>query len=90
MWGIHSGILFSLLKEGNSAIRDDMNEPGGHSVSSVQLFSHVGLFANCDPKDCSMPGFPVHHQLPELAQTHVHWVGDKHKLNEISQTQKDK
>ena len=26
--------------------------------------------------DCSTPGFPVHHQLPELAQTHVHWVGD--------------
>ena len=23
--------------------------------------------------DCSMPGFPVHHQLPELAETHVHW-----------------
>ena len=26
--------------------------------------------------DCSTPGFPVHHQLPELAQTHVHRVGD--------------
>ena len=26
--------------------------------------------------DCSTPGLPVHHQLPELAQTHVHWVGD--------------
>ena len=26
--------------------------------------------------DCSMPGLPVHHQLPELTQTHVHWVGD--------------
>ena len=26
----------------------------------------------CDPRDCSTPGFPVHHQLPELAQTHVH------------------
>ena len=26
--------------------------------------------------DCSMPGFPVHHQLPEFTQTHVHWVGD--------------
>ena len=26
----------------------------------------------CDPMDCSTPGFPVHHQLPELAQTHVH------------------
>ena len=30
----------------------------------------------CDPIDCSMPGFPVHHQLPELAQTHVHQVSD--------------
>ena len=30
----------------------------------------------CDPIDCSTPGFPVHHQLPELAQTHVHQVGD--------------
>ena len=30
----------------------------------------------CDPMNCSTPGFPVHHQLPELAQTHVHWVGD--------------
>ena len=30
----------------------------------------------CDPMDCRTPGFPVHHQLPELAQTHVHWVGD--------------
>ena len=30
----------------------------------------------CDPMDCSMPGLPVYHQLPELAQTHVHWVGD--------------
>ena len=29
-----------------------------------------------DPMDCSTPGFPVHHQLPELAQTHVHWVSD--------------
>ena len=29
-----------------------------------------------DPMDCSIPGFPVLHQLPELAQTHVHWVGD--------------
>ena len=30
----------------------------------------------CDPMDCSTPGFPVHHQLLELTQTHVHWVGD--------------
>ena len=30
----------------------------------------------CDLMDCSIPGVPVHHQLPELAQTHVHRVGD--------------
>ena len=30
----------------------------------------------CDPMDCSTQGFPVHHKLPELTQTHVHWVGD--------------
>ena len=30
----------------------------------------------CDLMDCSMPGFPIHHQLPELAQTHVHRAGD--------------
>ena len=30
----------------------------------------------CDPMDCSMTGFPIHHQLLELAQTHVHQVGD--------------
>ena len=30
----------------------------------------------CDPMDCSTPGFPVHQQLSELAQTHVHWVSD--------------
>ena len=30
----------------------------------------------CDPMDCSMPRLPVHHQLLEFTQTHVHWVGD--------------
>ena len=30
----------------------------------------------CNPMDCSTPGLPVHHQLPEFTQTHVHWVGD--------------
>ena len=40
--------------------------------SSVQSLSPT----LCDPKDCSMPGLPVHHQLPEFTQTHVHRVGD--------------
>ena len=42
------------------------------SVSSVAQ-SYPTL---CDPIDCSMPGFPVHHQLLELTQTHVHPVSD--------------
>ena len=30
----------------------------------------------CYPMNCSTPGLPVHHQLPESTQTHVHWVSD--------------
>ena len=41
--------------------------------SSVQSLSRVWL---CDTMDCSTPGLPVHHQLPEFTQTHIHWVGD--------------
>ena len=47
--------------------------------SSVQLLSHVHSLYN--PMDCSTPGLPVHHQLPDLAQTHVHRVGDAIKLS---------
>ena len=45
--------------------------------SSVQ-FSSVSqaCLTLCDTLNCSMPGLPVHHQLPESTQTHVHWVGD--------------
>ena len=39
--------------------------------SSVQLLSCPTLW---DPMDCSTPGFPVHHQLLQFTQTHVHWV----------------
>ena len=30
----------------------------------------------CDSMDCNTPGFPVHHQLPKLTQTHIHWASD--------------
>ena len=43
------------------------------SFSSVQSLSHVSL---CDLMNCSMPDFPVHHQLTESIQTHVHRVDD--------------
>ena len=46
-----------------------------HSFSSAQ-FSHSVVSNSLRPMDCSMPGLPVHHQLPEFTQTHVHRVGD--------------
>ena len=53
----------------------------------IQLFGSITLGAAlssvaqscltlCNPMDCSTPGLPVHHQLPELAQTHIHRVSD--------------
>ena len=45
--------------------------------SSVQFSSVTQLCRTlCNPMNCTTPGFPVHHQLPELTQTHVHWVSD--------------
>ena len=35
----------------------------------------------CDPMNLSMPGLPVHHQLPEFTQTNVHWVSDAIQLS---------
>ena len=45
--------------------------------TSVQLSSIAQLCPTLhDPMDCSRPGLPVHHQLPELAQIHIHWICD--------------
>ena len=64
------GMYFNIQK-------DICDKPTGNTISSVQ-FSSVAQSCPtiCDPMDCSTPGFPVHHQLPELAQTHVHPVDD--------------
>ena len=45
-------------------------------MSVSQSFRSLSYVWLCDPMDCSTPGFPVHHQFPELAQTRVHWVSD--------------
>ena len=49
----------------------------GFELNSVQ-FSLITQSCPtlCDPMDHSTPGLPVHHQLRECTQTHVHWVGD--------------
>ena len=61
------------------------------SISQFSQFSSVAQ--SCPtlshPSYCSMPGFPVHHQLPDLAQTHVYQVSDaiqpSHPLSSCSQ-----
>ena len=47
-------------------------------VNGIFQFSSVAQLCPtfCDPMNCSTPGLPVHHQLPEFTQTHVHRVGD--------------
>ena len=47
------------------------------SLKLIQFSSVTQLCLTlCDPMDCNTPGPPVHHQLLELMQTHVHWVSD--------------
>ena len=48
---------------------------GRKAITNLVQFSSVAqsCLTLCHPVDCSTPGFPVHHQLP---QTHVHWVCD--------------
>ena len=54
---------------------DPGNEHG--NLRSSQFSSVAQLCLTLwDIMDCNIPGFPVHHQLSEFAQTHVHWVGD--------------
>ena len=50
----------------------------GSTIQNQHQFSSVTQSCPtlCGPKDCSPPGLPIYHQLPEFTQTHVHWVGD--------------
>ena len=57
-------VILSVTKE---------NTQNSYNFTSVQSLSRVRL---CDPVHCSTTGLPVHRQLPELTQTHVHRVSD--------------
>ena len=63
--------------QGSVSAEADGKCPCSVTGNALQFSSVAQLCPTlCDPMDCSKPGFPVHHQLPELAQTHVHWVSD--------------
>ena len=58
------------------------------SYYTIFQFSSQSCPILCNLMDCSTPGLPVHHQLLEFTQTHVHWVGDaiqpSHPLSSLS------
>jgi hypothetical protein len=83
--------LWSLKGRWNKALLEVVDQRKSSLVSlHMNLYSRAtpGYFHNCcssvarscpafcDPTDCITPGFPVHHQLPEFAQTHVHQVSN--------------
>ena len=64
-------------EEKDGLILQNIIPPNLSQLGPVQFSSVAQLCpAVCDPKNCSTPGLPVHHQLPELTQTHVHSIGD--------------
>ena len=70
----------SLLSESSAkppTVFADVTQLRWALLDSVQ-FSSVAqsCLTLCDPNACNKPGLPVHHQLPEFTQTHVHRVGD--------------
>ena len=78
-WTGHTHIMVlhwrnTLIVSHNQVFRSG-NESGGTKWGSCCSASQL-CPTLWDPMDCSMPGLPVHHQLQEFAQMHVHWVGD--------------
>ena len=73
------------MKSNNRKIR---SPPDRGTLKIISRFSSVQFSSVaqscptlCDPMNCSMPGVPVHHQLPEFTQTHVHRVSDAIQLS---------
>ena len=73
-WYLDRKILFFFPKQQKFTISQPLYM---RSLSSVQFSSVIQSCSTlCDPMVCSTPGLPVHYQLPEFTQTHVHWIGD--------------
>ena len=59
-----------------------IQDQGPTLMTTVQLSSVAQLCPTlCDPINCSTPGLPVHHQLPEFTETHIHRVSDAIQLS---------
>ena len=79
----HIGLIQTIKYHTGMGITNKMQEPSMTSKRQQMTkapiqFSSVTQSCPtlCDPKNRSMPGLPVHHQLPKFTQTHAHQVGD--------------
>ena len=90
-WTEESGGLPSLVSQSQKWVKqqhahtisflEKKNEKGTKILSDECITPSVGSVTRLcptlfDPLNCSTPGLPVHYQLPEFTQTHVHWVSD--------------
>ena len=77
-WLQSPSTMILVLKKRKSITASTLPPSICHQVMGLDatIFGSVSqlCLALCNPTDCSTPGFPVHHQFPELAQTHVHLV----------------
>ena len=85
-WGVNKqNVVY--LKNAYLVIKKQVSywqtQQGGGVSKFFSQFSSVAQLCLilCSSMDCSTPGLPVHHQLPEFTQTHVHWVGDAIQLS---------
>ena len=84
---VHNEILLSYSKEHIWVSSNEVDETGAYYTKwskperKTPILYQIRSVAQscptlCDPMNRSMPGLPIHHQLPEFTQTHVHWVSD--------------
>ena len=74
LWYIQTMGYYSSLKNWASKQWKDREELHIHITKFSSVVQSCPTL--CDPMDCSTPGLPVNHQLPEFTQSHVHWVSD--------------
>ena len=67
-------VLYQLRYLGSPTIYKSLSKSIHHEIQFSSVVQSCSTL--CDPMDCSKSGLPVHHQLQEFTQTHVHWVRD--------------
>ena len=77
-WALTRNQGYPGSRRGSAPVLVELISSGKSDTLQTIQFSSVAQSCPtlCNPMNCSMPGLPVHHQLPEFTQTHVHWVGD--------------